>query len=244
MACVCKSCVDHAHTLGAAQALTSKTAIHKAYRAAAKRWHPDRFPNDERKRHEAEDRFKRIHAAYEALCEHLETPVRTTQEAESDAEFVTPIQSFFMPTIFFGDAPGCYAAPDFPPAVQACIAAARPDASEKPVGFINLIPEKTRISEFILLTNHRMYIRDANEILSTVWYNDLDEIRLIDNHAGKQPSAWQRIAESVAGKGPRYTLEIGRYNGKHFYTLDERPSDRVKKVVYNFLRQMKSKTQP
>lgn len=243
MACVCKSCVDHAHTLGAPQALTSKAAIHKAYRAAAKRWHPDRFPNDESKRHEAEDRFKRIHAAYQALCEHLEAPLRTAREAESDAEFVTPIRPAFMPTISFGDAPGCYASPNFPPAVQACIVAARPQASENPVGFVNLTPEKARISQFILLTNHRMYIRDANEILSVIWYDDLGEIRLIDNHAGKEPSAWQRIAESVAGKGPRYTLEISRYNGKHFYTLDDRPSDRVMKVVYNFLRQMKSKMQ-
>ena len=244
MACVCRSCVDHAHTLGSSRALTSKTAIHKAYRAAAKRWHPDRFPHDERKRHEAEDRFKRIHAAYQALCEHLEAPVRTTREAQSDAEFVTPIRPFFVPTIFFGDAPGCYAAPNFPPAVQRCIAAARPDASEDAVGFVNLTAGKARISQFILLTNQRMYIRDADEILSVLWYDDLGEIDLIDNQAGKEPSAWQRIAETVAGKGPRYTLKIGRSNGRHFYSLYDQPSDRVKKVVYNFLRQMKSKTQP
>jgi hypothetical protein len=243
MGCVCKSCVDHAHTLGASQALTSRAAIHKAYRSAAKRWHPDRFPNDERKRHEAEDRFKRIHAAYEALCEHVERPERTLREAERDQEFVTPIRPVYMPTIFFGDAPGCYASPEFPRAVLECILAARPGSSENPVGFVHLTPEKARISEFILLTNHRMYIRDANGILSVVWYDDLGEVRLIDNETDKKPSTWQKIAETVAGKGPRYTLEIDRHDGRPFYNLAERPSDRVKKVIYNFLRQMKSKTQ-
>ncbi len=64
MACVCKSCVEHCRTLGVSQALTTKAAIHKAYRVAAKRWHPDRVQGDERSRLEAEERFKRVHAAY------------------------------------------------------------------------------------------------------------------------------------------------------------------------------------
>jgi hypothetical protein len=239
MACVCRSCVDHSRTLGVAQGLTSKAAIHKAYRTAAKRWHPDRVQGDERKRIEAEERFKRIHTAYQALCEHFESPVRRPREAE----FVTPIRTAAPPTIFFGDAPGCYAAPGFPPAVEACIVATRPENSETPVAFVNLAPEKARIGQYILLTNHRMYIRDATELLSVIWYDDLGEIRLIDRDAEKKPGAWQKIAAKVSGKRHRYVLQIDRWNGKRFYTLDDRPDDRVKKVVYNFLRQMKSKSQ-
>ena len=239
MACICKSCVDHSHTLGAGQALTTKQAIQKAYRLAAKRWHPDRFPGNERKRLEAEERFKRIHAAYEALCEHLENPRRRPREAE----FVTPVRREAPPTIFFGDAPGCYSAPNFPPDVEACIVATRPETSETPVAFVNMTPEKAHLSQYILLTNHRMYIRNEKELLSVIWYDDLGEVKLIDQEAGKMPGMWQRIAERIAGKGPRFTLEIERRNGKRFYTLGERPDDRTKKVIYNFLLQMKSKSQ-
>ena len=239
MACICRSCVTHSRTLGAAHALTSKSAIHRAYRAAAKRWHPDRFQGDDRKRVEAEDHFKRIHAAYQALCEHFENPQRRPREAE----FVTPIRTESPPTIFFGDAPGCYVAAEFPPAVEACVVATRPETSETPVAFVNLAPEKARISEYILLTNHRMYIRNESELLSVIWYDDLGDVRFIDLDAGKKPGVWQRIAEQIAGKRQRYELQIDRQNGRHFYTLSDRPDDRVKKVVYNFLLQMKSKSQ-
>lgn len=239
MACVCKSCVEHCRTLGVSQALTTKAAIHKAYRVAAKRWHPDRVQGDERKRIEAEERFKRVHAAYESLCVHFENPVRRPRETE----FVTPLRTEGPPTIFFGDAPGCYTGPRFPAVVEACIVATRPENSETPVGFVNMAPEKKRISQYILLTNHRMYIRDANELLSVIWYDDLGEVRLIDLEAEKKPGAWQRIAARVTGKRQRYALQVDRHDGKRFYTLNDRPDDRVKKVVYNFLRQMKSKSQ-
>ena len=71
-----ESAFEHSRILGIAQPPTSKAAIHKAYRAAAKLWHPDRFEGNLKKRLEAEERFKRIHAAYQALCEHFENPAR------------------------------------------------------------------------------------------------------------------------------------------------------------------------
>lgn len=239
MACVCKSCVDNSRTLGVGQAFPSKHAIQKAYRAAAMRWHPDRFQGNERKRLEAEEHFKRIQAAYQALCEHFENPRRRPREAD----FVTPLRTEKPPEIFFGDAPGCYAGPNFPPAVEACIVASRPETSESPVGFVDMAPEKKRISQFILLTNHRMYIRDETELLSVIWYDDLGEIKLIDLEALKKGRVWQRIAEHLSGRGSRFALEINHQNGRHFYTLTGRPDDRAKKVVYNFLLQMKSKSQ-
>lgn len=203
------------------------------------RWHPDRFQGNERKRLEAEEQFKRIHSAYQVLCEHFENPRRRPRESE----FVTPLRTEKPPTIFFGDAPGCYAAPNFPPTVQACIVASRPETSETPVGFVDMAPEKAQISQFILLTNHRMYIRDETELLSVIWYDDLGEVNLIDIAAGKKKGMWQRIAGQISGRGQRFALAIGRQDGKHFYTLEDRPDDRAKKVIYNFLLQMKSKSQ-
>jgi hypothetical protein len=239
MACVCKSCLEHSRTLGIVHAPKSKSAIHKAYRTAAKLWHPDRFEGNHRKWLEAEERFKRIHAAYQALCEHFENPSKRAR----DAEFVTPIQPNPRPTILFGDAPGCFAAPDFPDHVRKAVEAAHLDSTEIPIGFIDLSEGKARAARYILLGNHKMYIRDASGILSVIWYADLGEVNLTDLQAEKKPGAWQRIAESIAGKAQRYALQINRLDGSRFRVLTDRPDDRVKKVVYNFLRQMKSNSQ-
>ena len=81
--------------------------LHKAYRAAAKRWHPDRFENNQRERFEAEERFKRINAAYMALCEHFENPTTTLAQQNSSRRS----ESILRPSISFGDAPGCFVAP-------------------------------------------------------------------------------------------------------------------------------------
>lgn len=239
MACVCKACLQHLRTLGIRNTPQSKSAIHKAYRAAAKLWHPDRFENNPRKRLEAEERFKHIHAAYEALSEHFDNPAREAREVE----FVAPIRTDPAPTISFGDAPGCFAASQFPVRVREAIAGARVENSDPPVGFIDLSAGSLRSPQFILLTKHRMYVRDATGILSVIWYADLGEIRLINLKREKQPGAWQRIRETIAGKAERYSLEINRLNGTRFRVLTDRPDDRVKKVVYNFLRQMKSNSQ-
>lgn len=240
MACACRSCVDHSHTLGAGQALTTRNAIQRAYRTAAKRWHPDRFQNDERKRLEAEERFKRIHAAYEALCEHLESPQRVLREAE----YVTPVQKRRVPSIFFGDeSPGCFAAPNFPDEVQRWIKATRLDSTEKPVAFIDLFQGRSRITRYILLTDHKMYIRDATDILNVIWYSDLGEITLTDFRAEKEPGPWQKLAAAIKGRTQHRLLRIKQLNSKLFRELTEQPDDRVKKVIYNFLRQMKSETQ-
>jgi len=238
MACVCRACLDHSRTLGIANTPRSKSAIHKAYRAAAKLWHPDRFENNQRKRLEAEERFKHINAAYHALCEHFENPTKR----QRDVEFVTPIQPNPRPTIHFGDALGCFAAPDFPGYVREAIEAAHLDSTEVPIGFVDLSGGKARAARYILLGNHKMYIRDASGILSVVWYVDLGSIRLVDRKEQKQ-GAWQRIAEKIAGKTQRHSLQIDRLDLSRFYTLTDRPDDSVKKVIYNFLRQMKSNSQ-
>ncbi len=237
MPCVCSSCLLHARTLGAAQSLTTKAAIHKAYRAAAKLWHPDRFENNQGKRLEAEERFKRIHLAYTELCEHHEHPVRTAREPE----FSGPVQRRRIPTIFFGDGnSGCFAAPNFPAEVRRWIEATRLDNTEKPVGFVGIFHGGLR---YILLTDHKMYIREATDILHVIWYSDLGAMTLADLRAEKEPGAWQKLAEVISGRAQHYALRIAQVNGNPFCELVEQPDDRIKKVIYNFLRQMKSETQ-
>ena len=66
---------------------------------------------------------------------------------------------------------------------------------------------------------------------------------MVDLQAERKRGAWQRIAETIAGRAQQYSLEINRLNGSRFRVLTDRPDDRVKKVVYNFLRQMKSNWQ-
>jgi hypothetical protein len=45
----------------------------QAYKVQVKRYHPDRFANDERKRQKADDLLKRINAAYEQVYAYLKT---------------------------------------------------------------------------------------------------------------------------------------------------------------------------
>lgn len=148
-----------------------------------------------------------------------------------------------MPTILFGDAPGCFAAPNFPAEVQKWIVATRLDNTERPVGFVDLFRGRSRISRYILFTDHKMYIRDSTGILSVIWYSDLGEIALTELRSKKGNGAWQKIAETIAGKSQQYSLRIAQLNGKLFRELIEQPDDRVKKVIYNFLRQMRSESQ-
>ena len=238
MACVCRDCLQHSRILGIVQPPKSKAAIHRAYRAAAKLWHPDKFEGNLKKRAEAEERFKRIHAAYQALCVHFENPTREHPEAE----FVAPIRKIPTPKIAFGDEPGCFVAPHFPERIREIIAGARVEPSDPPVAFIELSPATRSNSQFILLTAHRMYVRDSKGLLSVVWYSDLGSIRLVDRKDERQ-GAWQRIAEKIAGKTQTCSLQIDRLDLIRFHTFIDQPDDRVKKVVYNFLRQMKSNWQ-
>src|SRR5579864_4822950 len=181
MACVCRDCLHHSRILGIVQPPKSKAAIHRAYRTAAKTWHPDKFEGNLKKRAEAEERFKRIHAAYQALCVHFENPTRELPEAD----FVSPIRKIPTPKIVFGDEPGCFVTPNFPERVREVIAGVRVEASDPPVAFIELSPGTPSSSQFILLTAHRIYDRDSKGLLSVVWYSDLGSIRLVD-HKGEK----------------------------------------------------------
>lgn len=242
MPCVCRQCLEHSRTLGIKHTPASKSAIHKAFRTAAKLWHPDRFENDRGKQHLAEERFKRIQVAFRELSEHFESPERWPVEPE----IATPTEREPLPSISFGGAPGCFVPPHFPRHIEHTILSIGLADMEAAIGFVDLSPAasaSTGPAQYILLTSHRMYVRDATRTISVIWYADLGEIKLIDQDAGSNDSIWRRFRELIAGPAPRYSLQIYRLNGAQFYSLAGHTGDSVKKVVYNFLRQMKSQSQ-
>ena len=247
MACVCRTCLQHLPVLGISDPPRTKAAIHKAYRTAAKLWHPDRFENNQRKRLEAEEHFKLIQVAYRELCEHFDSPQRRLVLREYSTP--TPVSQSFAeapPTIFFGDAHHCVSVPHFPQSVEKLILDAALGGAETPVGFVNLsgaLLESQVPTRYVLLTNHRMFIRDQSELVNVLWYADLGDIEYIDQRASGKWRFWQTIAGWLSDQQQRFTLRIQRRDGTLFYSLTDRPDDRVKKVIYNFLQQMRSKSQ-
>ena len=242
MPCVCKQCLEHSRTLGIKHTPASRSTIHKAFRASAKLWHPDRFEHDQGKRMAAEERFKRIQVAFRELSEHFESPEIWPVEAE----ITTPTGREPLPSISFAGAPGCFVAPHFPRHVEEIIFSTGLADTEGAIGFVNLTPAGSiseRPAQYILLTSHRMYMRDETRTIAVIWYTDLGEIKLVDQDASSNDSIWRRFRELIAGPVPRYSLQIHRLNGAHFYSLAGQTDDRVKKVIYNFLRQMKSQSQ-
>src|SRR5271163_2225141 len=111
MPCTCASCRDHARTLGLARFPASRKTIHRAYRSAAKLWHPDRFAGDQSKIHEAEEQFKRLQAAYRELTEHNPEEIESAQENADSPSPDTAADTAPAPVlepIPFVPAPGCY----------------------------------------------------------------------------------------------------------------------------------------
>jgi DnaJ-like protein len=254
MPCVCQTCVQHGEVLGLAQAGPSKAAIRKAYKTAARRWHPDQFESNPPKRIEAEEHFKLIQVAYRELSEHCESPLRLPVEdipASDDpavgyesspfAETPAPIEDD-TPAIFFGNLSGCFTAPTFSAAANRIILASRMEPTEKPLAFIDLshgIKYDGNPSQYILLTSYRIFVRNALNIVAFLWFTDLGTIGFIDRLTHGKPRIWQGIVEAI-GLDPKYSLVIARHDGSHFHTIASEADDRVKKVIYNFLRQIQS----
>ncbi len=122
------------------------------------------------------------------------------------------------------------------------VIAAHLQETESAVAFIDLSVAGVRKeigSRYLLLTSHRIIVRDVMSVVSLLWYTDLGEVQLLDRHERKKSGLWQRIVEKAWGIKHRYTLQINRLNGTHFYSIAGQAHDNVKKVVYNFLLQMK-----
>lgn len=251
MPCVCPTCAQQGEVLGLAQKGPSKAAIRKAYKTEAKRWHPDRFEKDPVQRLEAEEHFKLIQVAYQGLSEHCDQPqVLPLEEllagapeagAEADAASATAPEDD-TPSIFFGNLPGCYTAPHFNAAANRIILAARMEPTERPLAFIDLshgVRQDGNPSQYVLLTSYRMIVRNALNIVAFLWFTDLGEIGFIDRMTHEKPRLWQYLVEKL-GMGPKYSLLIGRHDGSPFHAIEGEADDRVKKVIYNFLRQIQS----
>jgi hypothetical protein len=241
MPCHCEKCFQNTATLGLLVKAPSKAAIHKAFRSAAKQWHPDRYENEPGKRLEAEEHFKHIQVAFRELLEHCEAPEKVFVEVQAPSGFDRAQNDAEPPSLFFGNAPGCFVAPRFPWSVWNVIAHYLQE-NERALAFIDLSASVNwagNRSQFILLTSYRIFVRDALNVISLLWYADLGEILFVSRQKQRKPGIWQRFVRSVWNTQVRYSLVIKRHNGTHFFSVDERADDRVKRVIYNFLLQMK-----
>ena len=250
MPCTCDQCLQHARTLGLAPA-SSREDIHKAYRDAAKLWHPDRFEADPQLQPEAEEHFKQVQIAYRELSEHHERPaepalVDTSIAGPSVADpFAKPAAASPAP-ISFGNMPGCYTAPYFPPYVEQ-IVAAHLSPGQTALAIVDLSrtgPSAGDFAQFILFAGHAVLVRDSLKMASILWYTDLGEIKMIDQRRQGRLGVWHRLLERISGTQQKYALHIHRRNGASFYSLASQADDSVKKVIYNFLLRMKYQANP
>ncbi|HEU5350562.1 MAG TPA: DnaJ domain-containing protein [Terracidiphilus sp.] len=244
MPCACDQCRRHAAVLGLGPQMLTRTVLRKAFLAAAKQWHPDRFERDPAQRDAAEERFKLIQAAYRELWEHVKRPVRPTHGAPPDAPPAgTAPKQPDLPHIFLGGMPGGYDAPNFPRAVGE-IVAAHLQETERALAFLDLSTTPKRpgdLSQYLLLTSYRIFYRERMGIVSLLWYVDLGEISLTEPPPDRKPTLRQRIHARFSHLQRTSTLVIRRHTGAPFCTLTAEADDTAKKVVYNFLRQVKTR---
>lgn len=243
MACACAQCLRNARTLGLGQEPPSRSGLRKAFRSAAKRWHPDQFENDPLQRLRAEEQFKSIQVAYRELWEHCDEEEEEELPAFESAPVAAAVKEE-LPPVFFGGARGCYVAPRFPAQADRILSEIL-EGTERAVALIDLSGNRWQagdLSHFLVLTNYRLIVRDAHNIVSLIWYTDLGDILLLDRWKKGKQSLWQKLAESIAGNEQRYALRIHWRDGTIFRTLTDEIDDSVKKVVYNFLRQRKRQT--
>jgi hypothetical protein len=249
MPCACAKCLEHSRTLGLASGLNSgpasKAAIRKAYRAAARTWHPDRHENHPRERMEAEEKFKSIQAAYTELLDHCENPV-TPLFIENAGGAYSAVDPFAptrrvddAPAISFGGAPGCFTTSDFSPQALEIVwkHIREPDRALALVDLSRHGSPLGDLSQYILFSQHGIVVRDAQQIVSLLWYDDLGETRFVDRRKNGKLGLWQRWVENMAGAEHKYALEIRRQDGTLFFAIADQTDDSVKKVIYNFLQQ-------
>ena len=257
MPCVCESCARHARTLGLEQTPRSRAPLRKAFRSAAKQWHPDRFERDPVLRLEAEERFKQIQVAYRELLEHYEDPVQWLIEPafsaprgtepfsaaayRAGADPLEPQNAPAAPPISFFGAPGCFVAPDFSPIAERILVTHLRDP-ERALAIVNLSGPASppgSFAQFILLADEGVFVRDTRNIVSLLWYSHLGAIRLVAKRRRGLSGLWQSIFERLSATEQRYQLEIWRRDGTLFHTIAGQVDDSIKKVIYNFLQQKK-----
>jgi hypothetical protein len=257
MPCACQQCVRHSKTLGLEQTASSGDGIRKAFRAAAKLWHPDRFEDSSPAQKDAEEHFKLVQIAYRELWEHHESPremplepywewpatpapEQPVEDPFAETKWSRPVAP--PPSISFNGAPRCFVAPDFPLHAQQIVADHLGDP-ENALAIVDLSSGESpadSFSQYILFTLHGILVRNAHKIVSLLWYSDLGDVQIIDRRGYGKLRFWHLLAERFLGVEPRYSLLIHRRNQTLFCAIADEMDDRIKKVVYNFLLRMKS----
>lgn len=241
MACLCDKCVHHAAVLGIERGETSRDAMHKAYRKAAKDWHPDRFAHDANKRAEAEEHFKLIQIAFRELIEH--NPDGFVAAAE-EVVYVEPTPAPAKPvppgaSLTFGGARGCYAGTRIPPHASELIHYSI-GMQDSPLALIDLEGGLGNpVSQFLVLATHGLLLRDALQIVSLLSYADVGRVRIVDRRTDADTPWWRKMIFKVADAGPMMALEIWRRNGTLFCALENPVEDGVKALLLRFLEERK-----
>jgi hypothetical protein len=252
MSCDCGQCREHYRTLGIAYGIPEESAILEAYETAVKQWHPDLYENYASLRADAEEHFKQIQIAFRGLKEHNAVAGASPAEKVAAGPEDKPVESAAAQpsegalSISFDGAPGCLAAPHFTPEAEELIARHKGKLGMA-LALVDLTGARSRpggYSQFMLLTELGMMVRDARDIVSLLWYRDLGEINLIDKQKPGKPGMWQSLFGGVSGSQPKYVLQIYRNNGTLFYSLAGQAEDSVKKVIYDFLHRRKNQSQP
>ncbi len=240
MACACEKCLAHAALLGLGRGAASRAAIHKAYREAAKAWHPDRF-RAEPARREAEERFKRIQIAFRELTEH--NPDGWPDAAPEVVFEVISHNSVVEPPITFGGAPGCYVGDQIPVrAVELIDTLVGSQGSA--LALVDLgMSRAPEFSQFLIVATHGLIYRDALQIISLLAYADVGEVRLLDRRNDARTSRLQKLMWMLADSGPRFALEILRRDETVFCAIDNPLEDRIKTALYRFLEEKKRQMQ-
>ncbi|MGB0063958.1 MAG: J domain-containing protein, partial [Terracidiphilus sp.] len=209
--------MQHAQVLSLEQTPRSRSVLHKAYRSAAKLWHPDRYEREPAKRSEAEERFKAIQIAYRELTEHLENPVQWLIETafaaprdvgpfnaaayHADPDSDAPRRVHTPPPIFFGGAAGCFVSPDFS-AIADHIIMEHVREPERALAIVDLTGPGSppgSLAQFILLTDQGVFVRDIRNIVSLLWYADMGEVRLALKRRRALAGVAHRIFERLSG---------------------------------------------
>jgi len=244
MSCDCGQCREHYRTLGIGYGIPTESEIQDAYREAIKQWHPDLYENFASLRADAEERFKLIQVAYRELKEHnsiaMESPAEIAQGE------IVPEKPVDTPPISFGDAPGCLVAPNFTPEAEEVIARYAKKLGSA-IAFVDLTGSRSQTrsyAQFFLLADLGIMVRDAQNIVSLLWYKDLGEINLIRRQEQSKHGMWQSLVGGISGSQPKCVLQILRNNGALFYSLAGQVEDSVKTAIHDFLQLKKNQSHP
>ena len=210
----------------------------EAYQESVKQWHPDLYENYASLRADAEERFKQIQVAYRELKEHNTAAGNRRQSLsccnlrsrsqlhQPYAELLRPAAA---PALVWRRArlPDCVA---IHAEVEEMVARPSGKAGQA-LAIVDLGGTRSHIasySQFLLIANRGIMVRDARNIVSLLWYKDLGELTLDRRARGGKP-ARGKIHRRSLRQPAGCQLQIYRSNGRSFFSLTDQVDDSVKK---------------